>query len=1292
MGIPKFFRYICERWPLILQLIENDNVPEFDNLYLDMNSILHSCSHGDRGDTEGIIKPLTEEEIFTRIFIYIDHLFQLIKPKKVFYMAIDGVAPRAKMNQQRSRRFRTAMENEKAMNKIIENGGVISEEIKPFDPNAITPGTTFMEKLTKYLKYFIHDKISNDINWANIEIILSGHEVPGEGEHKIMDYIRKKRSQKGYNPNLRHCIYGLDADLIILGLSTHAPHFAILREEVTFTKTLKNKKTGLELQRFYFLQLSLLREYLELEFKDIANKLKYKYDFERILDDFILILFVIGNDFLPNLPDLHLNKGAFPVILETFKLSLLSSEGYINENGTIDLKRLSTWIDYLSKFELMNFKQKEFNEEWFNKQLIALAKEKQADSKGNKLLINNRRKILSKIENWINEEVFANQLINENVELRLKRNVIIGNSDFFKALCKDLSLEIVKDKKKNEYLIHPIFKENQGEVETTELGLQYEEMKNVLKKHKDSYKEFHSTPDKLPKLDKLDEFNNESFTKMKSSYYLRKLSIDITDEEKVTDLAKNYVEGLQWVMYYYYRGCASWGWFYRYHYAPRISDIYLGLNQKIQFEKDDPFTPFQQLMAVLPERSKELIPTIFRPLMYNQDSPILDFYPSEVKLDRNGKSADWEAVVLISFVDQERLVAAMEPLLKDLEPKDARRNKFGTDILFLYENVEKENYRSPNINIFPDIFSDKCHEEIFSLEIPEKLQYGLLPGTFLRQKLLFGFPTLYTLQFMGKQGMLGCKIFENPSKQETMSLIIHNRKKEDSASIEDFSTRYLGKTIYIHWPYLKESKLHSIYNDGRFYELQFIPDKLGHKHKKFVTRSATSEEKAIMNKMKDKWSRNLKNQGGIITEPIHSLVVVNRFKGFGKSRKDALIRSYEEEVEYYPLQLVIEKVMHNMEIALLNSQDQLRTEYKIGSTFVYLGDNLYGAKAKIIELDENNKFVVEIEPFNSNNENMLKRFRIKDKENIKYYPSFVLAKMLKISSLALSRITSKYRITDMSGQQINVGLPLKNPGRDIKVEGYSRKLLNFWEFSHATLDLIISFKSTFPELFNDLTKEGPKITSAENILMNMTSENRSLLLQKARTWIKENTKDLELVPVTSKQLSGSVVREIELIVQKQKSDNSEKKPLRFSNIISQYLLNPYESSILLETQNFLLGDKVRYILKSGLVPEGSIGTVISLRTVAKLLYIDVLFDDEFLGGRTYGDVITTGRVMAVKCTSLLNLTSTSLLARGTNPKKLERSVAKIVTGSKKEVNKNSGMKQKGDKSIPVTSKKKFIFK
>lgn len=151
------------------------------------------------------------------------------------------------MNQQRARRFRTAKdaqeqkEREESVKKSWgnhisfeeDNGG---QDGWHFDSNVITPGTEFMYRLSIALKSYILEKLNQDPAWKGLSIVFSDAFVPGEGEHKILDFIRSQRAMESFNPNTRHCIYGADADLIMLGLSTHEPHFYILRECVQNTR------------------------------------------------------------------------------------------------------------------------------------------------------------------------------------------------------------------------------------------------------------------------------------------------------------------------------------------------------------------------------------------------------------------------------------------------------------------------------------------------------------------------------------------------------------------------------------------------------------------------------------------------------------------------------------------------------------------------------------------------------------------------------------------------------------------------------------------------------------------------------------------------------------------------------------------------------------------------------------------------------------------------------------------------------------------------------------------------
>ena len=147
------------------------------------------------------------------------------------------------MNQQRSRRFRSAREAQEkeddtaALMQMLEkqSGKKIDDSLKGkkvWDSNAITPGTPFMDTLAMSLRYWTAYKLNTDPAWAKIKVIISDSTVPGEGEHKIMEFIRSQRYSPEHDPNTKHVIYGLDADLIMLGLGTHEPHFRVLREDV----------------------------------------------------------------------------------------------------------------------------------------------------------------------------------------------------------------------------------------------------------------------------------------------------------------------------------------------------------------------------------------------------------------------------------------------------------------------------------------------------------------------------------------------------------------------------------------------------------------------------------------------------------------------------------------------------------------------------------------------------------------------------------------------------------------------------------------------------------------------------------------------------------------------------------------------------------------------------------------------------------------------------------------------------------------------------------------------------
>jgi 5'-3' exoribonuclease 2 len=423
-SVPAAFRWLSKKYPKIVsRTIEespkevdgvvvpvdittpNPNNVEFDNLYLDFNGIVHPCSH-----PEDRPAPKNEEEMMLEIFKYTERVVNMVRPRKLLFIAVDGVAPRAKMNQQRSRRFRSAQESaikvaatERIIDELKAQGKQIDDSLKPkrdWDSNAITPGTEFMDILAASIRYWIVYKLNTDPGWANLNCIVSDASVPGEGEHKIMEFIRSQRANPAHDPNTRHVMYGLDADLIMLGLATHEIHFSVLREDVFFqegnskacricgqeghfaaqctgislqspcsfkvlTSTGKGKEKSGEFDEkaapkppkpFIWLHVDVLREYLEAEL--FVPGMPFTFDLERAIDDWVFMFFFVGNDFLPHLPSLDIRENAIDTLISIWKTCLGKMGGYVTCDGSVNLARAEIILEALGKREDTIFRRR----------------------------------------------------------------------------------------------------------------------------------------------------------------------------------------------------------------------------------------------------------------------------------------------------------------------------------------------------------------------------------------------------------------------------------------------------------------------------------------------------------------------------------------------------------------------------------------------------------------------------------------------------------------------------------------------------------------------------------------------------------------------------------------------------------------------------------------------------------------------------------------------------------------------------------------------------------------------
>jgi 5'-3' exoribonuclease 1 len=169
------------------------------------------------------------------------------------------------------------------------------------------------------------------------------------------------------------------------------------------------------------------------------------------------------------------------------------------------------------------------------------------------------------------------------------------------------------------------------------------------------------------------------FKKYRLAYY-RKAH---TKVDEVKNVCLDYIKGLCWVLNYYVEDLPSWNWSYQHHYAPFLSDLswWIYSFTEPQWGRSQPILPFQQLLCVLPTKSKNLVP---EPLdkLFEEDSKLSEFYPTEFKVDLEGKKNDWEGVVILPFVDLEKVGTAYDEIKRGISDKDMKRNIVGKTYLY----------------------------------------------------------------------------------------------------------------------------------------------------------------------------------------------------------------------------------------------------------------------------------------------------------------------------------------------------------------------------------------------------------------------------------------------------------------------------------------------------------------------------------------------------------------------------------------------------------------------------------
>ncbi len=585
MGVPGLYSYLKKNKH---KMVSNDTNCEVDSLYLDTNCLIHpQCFK-----TLELCKNITdvvklENTMMRRITLYIDYLVNYVKPTKLVYVSIDGVAPLAKLMQQRSRRFKSVDDAVKR-NEIKKKHGKTSGI--EWSNTVITPGTQFMENLhVKLLEHFNQKK-------GTVKYIYSSYHTVGEGEHKILNHIRSLNNKSSDNNSM--VIYGLDADLIFLALASKHNNIFLLRETDQINGPSQDKVVNHDIENvaedLTFVSIDMMQNSICRQVKFIAKNYfridEMKFNSSNIIDDFIFICYFLGNDFLPHLPSIDIKKEGLDIILNIYIDIYLKIEQYII-NYDIATKKVSIneifleiFLSEIAKLETVYFRDVK------PKHDDRIKKRKCRDS--DQYMID-----LWNLENMVNIKIID--------KIKLGK----GNSDLWK--------------------------------------FRY-------------YEHYYGSIENQPKL--------------------------------IDALCDLYLEGLIWVARYYFTGCDSWEWNYKYTHAPFISDLAKFYTQKrkngytinnIVFGKSQPLLPFEQLLSVLPPQCSKLLPLELQYLMTDYTkSDIIEYYPMSVSYDMINKDLYWQCIPMLPSININKVKKYSSNII--VKKKDYIRNiNFTNDITII---------------------------------------------------------------------------------------------------------------------------------------------------------------------------------------------------------------------------------------------------------------------------------------------------------------------------------------------------------------------------------------------------------------------------------------------------------------------------------------------------------------------------------------------------------------------------------------------------------------------------------
>ena len=736
----------------------------------------------------------------------------------------------------------------------------------------------------------------------------------------------------------------------------------------------------------------------------------------------------------------------------------------------------------------------------------------------------------------------------------------------------------------------------------------------------------------------------------KAYYYKEKVSIDVyTEDGKASrdEMLRQYLIGMQWVLFYYYKGVQHWGYYYPYHYPPMISDIQeisgiLGSTTIENFDMwesiNEPFYPYQQLLTILPPDSiQNLLPKCY--YEYFIESKKFDkFYPLTFDMDLNGRSMPWESIILIPFINEKDLLEYESKLSEEgkliMSESDIRRNQRGKEKLFSKLKSLTDN-PIPESEFKGFSFGDKnwWNVEPKDPHSPDYVGKYFIDYKMTHTSICKDFPSMRNLD-IAKVSLLGRNM--KGTKFEIPQIYIDDQKAKE-IDLDQLAKDFVsGKrdAVYIDYPFKHEAFIYSITTANEHYN---VYDCWLRKTTKNLVTQTTDQQwfEASSYICRDL----LKNNIHVANSNV--IVGFNRVIGIDwKESSNSYEKEYNVEVEFLPLPMIsLERDEgHYLELRSL-IKDPLK-RFETNKSCIVLDKKFYGLTAQIKQVTEggiiNNKFQYYDITINAKKEekkvrdvffgrNIWKELFINEP---KYSSVDHICKRRNKSHIVINRITSSILIKYMEGKErktVDIGLKLRNNNQKLHIpfdviyserfDSFKTGPVQFWGFSKKAEDVIIEYLRTFPWIehyvetraHHEASVKISKYHKTENRMNTIedampfieTEEERIKELKRLTDWLNEcELSKRSFVPAGFRFLSTEARKEIDDTVSKLKEEANKSIPVELSKVDPRIMFSevypfwcpPYKFSV----KDFKYGDRVANIntTKRKFIPFGELGTVV----------------------------------------------------------------------------------------------------